>query len=384
MGQDGYDLSNQGEIRATNSYIKNYVVFFIERRVLNRYIKRNNLVRREGYLFHNESGAYLIPIFYRKNYGVPVNDLYMADNVKLFIKRFRKIFDKVDPDIVHTHGTLVPQFVFAALYARIKGKRCIATHHMGLINRDVKNQKRSVIFMKYFLHNILPFISHRVISKSYHGVNSFIFKKNVEKISGIMNVEPEEISKKSLEVFLSDNNIFSKKIDFSGSVFLYPARICKRKNQEILLEAFESLKGRGIKLILVGYIGERGYYRKILNMIVNKKLEDFVYVVPEVPNKRSLALMKFCDFLIYPSVNESTPRTCFEAFSMGIPILASFDGGHKEYLIEGENGLFFDPYDKDSVLSAVLEAVPIREKLVPKKVGDSYINKLLRLYDVER
>jgi len=383
MGNDGYDLSIQDEIKATSKHIDNYVLFFIDKRYFDLYVQKRDLKKRGDFYFHPYTRAYVIPIFYERVHGNYLRDFYLMKNVKSFVKQFKEVFRAIDPDVVHVHGTLTAQFMYAAFYSRLRGVKCVSTHHIGKINTSVENQKKHIIYFKYLFHNLFPFVCNHVICKSECGKGSFLIKKNISKISGAINLECENISLEELNKFLSEKNVFSRKVDLSkSSFFIYPARFCNQKNQKILIDVFKELKDQDVRLILVGYADDKFYYNSLIEKIKEEGLEDVVYVLPEINNKKLLAIMKHCSFLIYPSINENMPRACFEAFALGLPILASFDSGHKEYLIEGKNGYFFYPKDKDSIIKAIKKGIQNRNKIIPEKSNRNYVKELLKLYEM--
>ncbi|HSM96189.1 MAG TPA: glycosyltransferase family 4 protein [Rhizomicrobium sp.] len=55
--------------------------------------------------------------------------------------------------------------------------------------------------------------------------------------------------------------------------------------------------------------------------------------------------MASCDVLIAPAVEEPLARNVLEAQALGVPVVVSTDGGLKELIHHGENGLLCDPYD---------------------------------------
>lgn len=60
------------------------------------------------------------------------------------------------------------------------------------------------------------------------------------------------------------------------------------------------------------------------------------------------------DVLIIPSLwHEPFPRTLIEAFSYGIPVIASKRGGIPEMIVSGENGFIFDPDDSESLTNLI-------------------------------
>ncbi|HEY7979353.1 MAG TPA: glycosyltransferase family 4 protein [Rhizomicrobium sp.] len=62
--------------------------------------------------------------------------------------------------------------------------------------------------------------------------------------------------------------------------------------------------------------------------------------------------MTACDAVLAPAIDEPLARNVLEAQALGVPVVVSTDGGLKELIREGENGLLRDPYDGEGWESA--------------------------------
>lgn len=58
--------------------------------------------------------------------------------------------------------------------------------------------------------------------------------------------------------------------------------------------------------------------------------------------------MAACDAVLAPAIDEPLARNVLEAQVVGVPVIVSTDGGLKELIRDGENGLLCDPYDADA------------------------------------
>jgi glycosyltransferase involved in cell wall biosynthesis len=384
LGEDGYDLSIRSEIKETNKLgYENYVMFFISRDYLDRFVKSRRIIEKNGYLYHPGTGAYLIPMFFEMKYFNFNRDLFMFSNVLFFIGQFTRHFLGLWPKTVHVHGTLNPQFLISAIYGRVFFRRTVATHHTGKVHYRSPLKEKLYVYSRTLMHNLMPLICHKMICKSDHGVSSFYFKKKIEKMYGVFNLEPKELTVNEINRILIKRSFFKRPIDVSkGKIFLYPARICYQKNQEMLIHAFGKLDGDNT-LLLIGGKEQRDYVRRLLHLIGKKKLQDRIHVISQLPHSVLLSVMKKSSFLIISSFNENMPRCGLEAHSLGIPVLASNEGGHLELIDEGNDGLFFDPRNVDSIVEVIREGVDKRDQLIPNKIDNSYINKLVSIYEGE-
>jgi glycosyltransferase involved in cell wall biosynthesis len=55
--------------------------------------------------------------------------------------------------------------------------------------------------------------------------------------------------------------------------------------------------------------------------------------------------MAACDVIMAPAIDEPLARNVLEAQALGVPVIVSTDGGLREVIQDGENGLLRDPYD---------------------------------------
>lgn len=60
------------------------------------------------------------------------------------------------------------------------------------------------------------------------------------------------------------------------------------------------------------------------------------------------------DLVVAPAVNEGLGRTLIEASILGVPVIASRDGGHLEILRDGETCTFFEPNDSYDLADKII------------------------------
>lgn len=129
--------------------------------------------------------------------------------------------------------------------------------------------------------------------------------------------------------------------DREGVVFGYLGSIKKHKGLEILVEAFRRTKAQNIKLLIYGDPeSDRSYSSKLIKVSSHPRIQfmggyaygDLDRVLSEI------------DVVVIPSIwPETGPLVLLEAFSRGRPVVASRIGGMQEMILDGENGLLFEP-----------------------------------------
>ncbi|MGB8952709.1 MAG: glycosyltransferase family 4 protein [Candidatus Aminicenantales bacterium] len=133
-------------------------------------------------------------------------------------------------------------------------------------------------------------------------------------------------------------------------------KIYKGKGQRELIQVTALLSSRfsGLKLLVVGSIGDRGYYRRLERLVRRLGLGDRVKFTGF--RKDLMDLLKLMDVLVVASLVESFGRVVLHAMAAGTPVLAVKSGGIPEIIRHGENGFLMDSRDPE-VLAASLEDI---------------------------
>jgi len=128
---------------------------------------------------------------------------------------------------------------------------------------------------------------------------------------------------------------------------LFLGRLARNKGIIELLEAWGSID---FPLKIVGGGVLEGEVQQYLQ---NRKLSN-VKLHGQVSNERALGYIANASFLIVPSIHyEAFARVVVEAFSCGIPVIASRRPPLTELIDHGRNGLLFDPDDEQEFVSTI-------------------------------
>jgi glycosyltransferase involved in cell wall biosynthesis len=118
----------------------------------------------------------------------------------------------------------------------------------------------------------------------------------------------------------------------------YHGRIGHEKNLLTLLRAFRRLRAKSKRLLIVG----DGI------PALKSKLLKFNDVIVTGSTNHVVPWLHAMDVYVQPSFTETTSLTVLEAMSCGLPVLSSKVGFIQHYIVDEENGLFFNnkhPYD---------------------------------------
>lgn len=305
-------------------------------------------------------------------------------------KEIKKKISNESIDIVHVHNTvplISPSVYYAARDCKIpviqtihnfrllcpnatfvrKNKICEECIEKGL-KSSIKNKcYRDSRIQTFLLAGSLAI--HRFIG-TYKKVDGYIvltdFNKN--KLKKIISEE---------KIYIKPNFIkkrTSKESNEEKKYFLFLGRIDELKGIKLLVEAWEAIDKSKLLIVGKGPLEEeiKEYIRN--NNIKNINLLGFKNR-DEVMN-----LIKGAKALIVPSQwYEGFPMTIVEAFSLGVPVIASDIGNLSTIIKNRENGLLFKYDNKDCLIEKILELNTNNELL--KKISNGANSSFDRKYN---
>ena len=230
-------------------------------------------------------------------------------------------------------------------------KQCktpIISHiHTNILNRETSQKdtiiqatKKFIVVSKYIKEEIERIGTKVNIQVVYNGVNAELFKKEI--------TSPIPRSTYAFD-----------KDDF---VAIYTGRIVPKKGVKELLQAFQLLKKhKDVKLLVVGgdNFGDSVKSNAFLDKI-HKMAEDMgekVKFTGFISYEQLPAYLCMANVAVVPSrINDALGMVCIEATAMGLPIIATNDGGIPETLV-GQKHILLDKEDNlpNQIAKAVLE-----------------------------
>jgi len=158
-------------------------------------------------------------------------------------------------------------------------------------------------------------------------------------------------------------------------------QIIPHKGVDYLIREVSQLPQEDYDLLIAGNASEE-YMAELRGISSSSSIQFLGFVKPE-------SLFHEIDLLVVPSLwHEPLPRVIFEAYSHGLPVLASRRGGNMELIEEGVTGYSFEPdnagelkalverliADRESI-SAMREACNLRAKdFLPPVIAKKYMN----------
>lgn len=140
----------------------------------------------------------------------------------------------------------------------------------------------------------------------------------------------------------------------SGSVkALFAGRLTKEKGVSVLLDAMELLTGYGISIHLdiIGDGSEKERCRVFADGHSNVRLLETVRYGEEF-----FSLLRRYHMVIVPSLSDEQPRILFDAFSQGIPVVASRTRGIGPFIDDGSDSWGTEPGSASQLADAMRSA----------------------------
>ena len=143
-------------------------------------------------------------------------------------------------------------------------------------------------------------------------------------------------------------------------VVMYHGRLDPEKGLDVLVEAVSMLREKPFRLVLVGR-GSEDYTAHLKSVIAEKQVEDKVVLAgfrnPVLP------YVAACDIGVLPSiVPEGCSLSAQEHMALGHPIIATNNGGQREYIVHGKNGLLVPPDNVQALADALKQLIDNEEQ----------------------
>ena len=285
------------------------------------------------------------------SYNVPVSrSPFSISNIKA-IRQAKKIINREKYDIVYCHtamGAVLARLASKGARKRLGTKVIYVAHGFHFF----KGSPRKYWLMYYPMEKHLSRFTDAIVTinqEDYDLVKTHGFKnQQTYKIPGIgMNTERLSLVDESKKIELREQFGY-KKDDF---ILLYIAEYIPRKNHKFLVESMPKLIEQipSIRLLFAGrgqLMEETKSYAKALG--VDGHI-DFLGFRKDIGN-----VINISDVGVSASRQEGLGLNLAEEMFSGIPVVATVDRGHKEMIIDGENGFMFPQNDHDGFIQKVV------------------------------
>lgn len=275
-------------------------------------------------------------------------------------------------DIIHFHDDIDLSLPFFSSIQKPK------VFHYHTLTATYRNYLRNPFMLNFIKKNFDLHISNSIATREIL-IGKFGFHENMVKL--LYNGVTESM-------FCPD---LATKED---NLLLYVGRINERKGIQILLESLLNIRNP-VKLVIIGPVYDKGYFKKVLKLIdiIHSENKHSVKYLGELNQNDIIKWYQKATISITPSLNEPFGIVILEALACGTPVVASKVGGIPEIVKNGVNGVLVPPKDPEKLAKSIiylLENNDLRTKMgengrktVVKNFAWSRItDKLLEFYSM--
>lgn len=156
-----------------------------------------------------------------------------------------------------------------------------------------------------------------------------------------------------------------KKNNFNQIKILSIGKFQKRKDQLLLLKAFNTLKNQSykIKLCLIGEAANKKYLKVLHNFIKENNLLEDVCIETNLPYSQILNEYKKHNLFVLPAYNEPAAYSPVEALGNGLPVICSNQNGTACYIKNNKNGFVFEAKNENDLTEKIRICISDKNKL---------------------
>ena len=277
----------------------------------------------------------------------------------------------------------------AAFILRVNGTRIVHIHWMIDRRADLRFMRLLRLMrlkVVYTAHNLLPHDEHTPENRAFY--------EHVYRVPDRLIVHSENNRKEMLELFTVDPEkitviphgchrlLFEQAgarpvmtrqelgIPDDRRVILFFGLIKRYKGLDVLLQAFETIRSRcdKVMLLIAGPIaGDPEVHRRYSTLLANYSSDDSVRVrTGYVPLDQVASYFSAADLVVLPYLKASQSGVLLAAYAAGKPVVVTDTGGLSEVVRNGDSGLVVPPNNAQAIAEAsitILNDRALRERL---------------------
>jgi len=273
-----------------------------------------------------------------RNVLVPFNGAWVNMTVGAhLVTDLRRLFDSIQPDVIHTHCPLAPTLPLLTLMTAPKGCRVVGTFH------EAAARNFAYWSWKGYLKRMARRLDTRI------AVSGAAVSLAEKYVGGEYVVIPNGVD---CERFSPDRKPLDHLRDGAFNV-LYVGRLDTRKGVKYLFRAVSLIARETSRRVRLIVVGDDGVRRRFLPRLPRRVDLHFAGVVDRETLPRYFATG---DVFCSPAVDrESFGIVLLEAMASGIPVVGTSIPGYLTVLKDRWNALVVPPRDPLSAARAIME-----------------------------
>lgn len=171
---------------------------------------------------------------------------------------------------------------------------------------------------------------------------------------------------------------FSKKtrnelgLDIDKKYLISVGRLVKRKGYDYLLKAFSEIKNENIELLIIGYGPEKDNLKKMAdNLNVSRRVHFLENIKTD---EEKFQYLDTADVYVLSSLHEGFGVVLQEAMQVGLPIVATNNGGQVDFIQSEKNGLLVEAKNSEKLAEAIKKLLANED--LAKKMRNNNIEKI--------
>ena len=292
----------------------------------------------------------------------------MTNFIDIFaIFKIRRFLKRRDIDLVNFHSSLDHY---------LGGIAAVSIFKKNIVKVLTRHVAYKVDFLKGFL-------IYRFLTDGFIVISDFIKKSlvkdikiNPQKIKTIYS--PRIYNEISFYEVEKDNARIELGIKPDEKMISLIGRLSGEKGHEILIKAAELIirKRNDLKFVI---IGEGELYDRIINLIKEKKLNDYFVLSGFKENIKKFIAAS--DLIIVPSGLEGMGSIIIESCTLKKAVIASEVGGIPEIIVNNETGLLFKAGDFAELADKIIFLIDKPELI--EKLGLNCYNEVIKKFDAK-
>lgn len=252
------------------------------------------------------------------------------------------------PDIIHGLQAIPFGWLFPISKILLKSKYVLSVHN------SIEPLKKSIVvglkskWDSFEYSSLIKFLAKRV--DLVLPIASFI---KDELITSGIKQSKIKIIPVGVDYDLFHQKESGNKNNYEYFRILYVGRFVQKKGLSYLIKAINIIRNQKIKLTLIGGQKKDNDYDNVINCIKNLNLEKYIDIKPSVPYSKLPAIYHQHDLFVLPSIMEPFGKVVLEAWNAGIPVIATNQGGIKDFVIDNYNGLLVSSKNEKEIAQKV-------------------------------
>jgi len=279
--------------------------------------------------------------------------------------RMYKLFRDVEPDIVHTHLSVLRYTLLPTIICRI-GVRIHTIHNVA--QKEADRIGKIINTLAFYIGGVLPVSLSREVADT------------VREVYGRGISTPVIFNGIPTARFLSDSpRDASANEKAQNFTLIHIGRMAPQKNHLLLIEAFAIAvkESPSMQLFLVGDGPLKQQVEKFVNDLELTDKVFFLGLRNDVPS-----LIEKSDIFILSSDWEGMPLTILEAMAAGKAVLSTAVGAVPEIVDDGVTGILVTPRDAQSLAKGILRLA--KDSAMREQMGKAGRQRAVEQFDISR